>query len=422
MTVVIMLNIQQIRDQFPILEQKINDKPLVYFDNAAMAQMPQRVMKRLLEWDGRERGNIHSGLHSLSQKSTESYQLAREAVAKFIGADEDEIVFVKNTTEAINLVAYAWARRNLKKGDVILISELEHHSNILPWQMLVEDLGVELRWMTIGESGRLAVDSWQSLMDDKVKLIAITHVSNALGTINPVKDIIKIAKEKGIMTLVDGAQAVPHMSVDVKDLDCDFYAFSGYKMYGPTGIGVLYGKRDILDSLPPFMVGGGTILSVTKKETNPRTHIVGVGVKWRLAPEKLEGGTPNISGAVGLAEAINFISEIGMDNVATHEQELTSYALEKLKAIPEIIIYGPETMDNRAGVISFNIKDIHAHDVATLLDEQGIAIRAGHHCAGPLMESLGVPATCRISFGIYNTIEEIDVMIKVLREIVDKFN
>ena len=408
-----MLNIQQIRQQFPILEQKINGQPLVYFDNAAMAQMPQRVMKRMLEWEGRERGNIHSGLHSLSQKSTESYQAAREAVARFIGADEDEIVFVKNTTEAINLVAYTWARKNLKKGDIILISELEHHSNILPWKILSVDIGIELQWIAIDESGQLIANSeqgWGGVIGDSVKLIALTHVSNALGTINPVKEIIKLAKEKGIVTLVDGAQAVPHMAVDVKDLDCDFYAFSGYKLYGPTGIAVLYGKRDILDSLPPFLSGGGTILSVTKNET-----------KWRPKPEKLEGGTPNIAGAVGLAEAIAFLSELGMDKIAAHEQELTSYALEKLKAIPEITIYGPQTMASRTGVISFNIKDIHAHDVATLLDEQGIAIRAGHHCAGPLMEVLGVPATCRISFGVYNTIEEIDLLVKILRDIIERF-
>lgn len=405
-----MLNMEQIRGQFPILGQLINGKPLVYFDNAAMAQMPQAVMKRMLEWDGRERGNIHSGLHSLSQKSTESYQHSRETVAKFINADEDEIVFVKNTTEAINLVAYAWARKNLKKGNVILISELEHHSNILPWKMLADEIGVEVRWAGVDEDGRIGVASMGKLIDEKVKLIALTHVSNALGTINPVKDIIRLTHDKGIMVLIDGAQAVPHMSVDVKDLDCDFYAFSGYKLYGPTGIGVLYGKREILDSLPPFLAGGGTILSVTKNET-----------KWRHAPEKLEGGTPNIAGAVGLAAGIAFLSELGMDKVAEHEKELTTYALEKLQAISEITIYGQKTMDNRGGVISFNLKAIHAHDVATLLDEQGIAIRAGHHCAGPLMEKLGVPATCRISFGVYNTGEEIDVLIKALGGIVIKF-
>ncbi|MEK7500905.1 MAG: cysteine desulfurase, partial [Patescibacteria group bacterium] len=342
----------------------------------------------------------------------------------FIGADEDEIVFVKNTTEAINLVAYTWARRNLKKGDVILISELEHHSNILPLRMICDDLGVELQWIAIDESGQLTANSeqgWEGLVNEKVKLIALTHVSNALGTINPIKEIVSLARKKGIMTLIDGAQAVPHLKVDVKDLDCDFYAFSGYKLYGPTGIAVLYGKREILDSLPAFMAGGGTILSVTKNETNPRTHIVSVGVKWRHAPEKLEGGTPNIAGAIGLAEAIAFLSELGMDKVAEHEKELTSYALEKLKAIPGLTVYGSTEVENHAGVISFNLKNIHAHDVATLLDEQGVAIRAGHHCAGPLMERLGVPATCRISFGVYNGVDEIDIMIKVLQDIIERF-
>jgi len=416
-----MLNTTQIRSQFPILSQPINNQPLVYFDNAGMSQMPQRVMKRVLEWEGRERGNIHSGLHSLSQKSTEAYELGRQKVAQFIGADEDEIVFVKNTTEAINLVAYVWARKNLKRGDVIVISELEHHSNILPWRILADDCGIEIRWLEIGDGGRLKSENGKWKMDDRVKLIAFTHVSNALGTINPIKEITKIAREKGIVTLIDGAQAVPHLAVDVKELGCDFYAFSGYKMYGPTGIGVLYGQRDILHNLPPFLAGGGTILSVKKNE-----------VKWREAPEKLEGGTPNIAGAVGLGEAISFLSEIGMDNVSAHEQELTTYALEKLKSIPAITIYGPKDMENRAGppeagalgrasVISFNIKNIHAHDVATILDEQGIAIRAGHHCAGPLMERLGVPATCRISFGVYNTVEEIDVLIKTLQEVITKF-
>lgn len=375
-----------------------------------MAQMPEQVMKRVLKFEGQERGNIHSGLHSLSQKASEAYELARQKVAQFIGADENEIVFIKNTTEAINLVAYVWARKNLKRGDVILISELEHHSNILPWKILADEMGVELRWMPIEDDGQLSIVNCQKLIDNKVKLIALTHVSNAIGTINPVKEIIKIAQEKNIVTLIDGAQAVPHLAVDVKDLGCDFYAFSGYKMYGPTGIGVLYGQRDILHSLPPFLAGGGTILSVTKN-----------AVKWREAPEKLEGGTPNIAGAVGLAESISFLSKIGMDNVSNHERELTAYALEKLKTIPAITIYGSKDINNRAGVISFNVKDIHAHDVATILDEQGIAIRAGHHCAGPLMERLGVPATCRVSFGIYNTKEEIDVLIGGLNKIILKF-
>ncbi|MDP1709426.1 MAG: SufS family cysteine desulfurase [Candidatus Komeilibacteria bacterium] len=416
-----MFNSTQIRQQFPILSQPINGQPLVYFDNAGMSQMPQCVMKRVLEWEGHERGNIHSGLHSLSQKSTEAYELGRQKVAQFIGADEDEIVFVKNTTEAINLVAYVWARQNLKRGDAIVISELEHHSNILPWRILADDYGIEIRWLEIGDGGRLKSENGKWKMDDRVKLIAFTHISNAIGTINPVKEITEIAKAKGIITLIDGAQAVPHLAVDVKDLGCDFYAFSGYKMYGPTGIGVLYGQRDILHNLPPFLAGGGTILSVKKNE-----------VKWREAPEKLEGGTPNIAGAVGLGEAISFLSEIGMDNVSAHERELTAYALEKLKSIPAITIYGPKDMENRvgppeagalgrAGVISFNVKDIHAHDAATLLDEQGIAIRAGHHCAGPLMERLGVPATCRISFGVYNTLEEINVLVKALGEVIDKF-
>ena len=405
-----MFDISPIRSQFPILSQQINNHQLVYFDNAAMAQMPERVMKRALKFEGRERGNVHSGLHALSQKAIEAYELARQKVARFIGARANEIVFVKNTTEAINLAAYSWARRNLKRGDAIVISELEHHSNILPWKILADEMGVEVRWIPIREDGRWKIEDGSQMMDDRAKLIAIGHVSNAIGTINPIKEIIKIAKDKGIVTLIDGAQAVPHTPIDVKDLGCDFYAFSGYKLYGPTGIGVLYGQRGILEKLPPFLAGGGTILSVKKDE-----------VKWREAPEKLEGGTPNIAGAVGLGEAISFLSEIGMDKIAAHEHELTAYALDKLKTIPEITIYGPKDMENRAGVISFNIKGVHAHDAATMLDEQGIAIRAGHHCAGPLMERLGVPATCRVSFGVYNTLEEIDVLIKVLREVVNRF-
>ncbi|OGY92260.1 MAG: cysteine desulfurase [Candidatus Komeilibacteria bacterium RIFCSPLOWO2_02_FULL_48_11] len=405
-----MFDISPIRSQFPILSQQINNHQLVYFDNAAMAQMPERVMKRALKFEGRERGNVHSGLHALSQKAIEAYELARQKVARFIGARANEIVFVKNTTEAINLAAYSWARRNLKRGDAIVISELEHHSNILPWKILADEMGVEVRWIPIREDGRWKIEDGSQMMDDRAKLIAIGHVSNAIGTINPIKEIIKIAKDKGIVTLIDGAQAVPHTPIDVKDLGCDFYAFSGYKLYGPTGIGVLYGQRGILEKLPPFLAGGGTILSVKKDE-----------VKWREAPEKLEGGTPNIAGAVGLGEAISFLSEIGMDKIAAHEHELTAYALDKLKTIPEITIYGPKDMENRAGVISFNIKGVHAHDAATMLDEQGIAIRAGHHCAGPLMERLGVPATCRVSFGVYNTLEEIDVLIKALREVVNRF-
>ena len=405
-----MFDISPIRSQFPILSQQINNHQLVYFDNAAMAQMPERVMKRALKFEGRERGNVHSGLHALSQKAIEAYELARQKVARFIGARANEIVFVKNTTEAINLAAYSWARRNLKRGDAIVISELEHHSNILPWKILADEMGVEVRWIPIREDGRWKIEDGSQMMDDRAKLIAIGHVSNAIGTINPIKEIIKIAKDKGIVTLIDGAQAVPHTPIDVKDLGCDFYAFSGYKLYGPTGIGVLYGQRGILEKLPPFLAGGGTILSVKKDE-----------VKWREAPEKLEGGTPNIAGAVGLGEAISFLSEIGMDKIAAHEHELTAYALDKLKTIPEITIYGPKDMENRAGVISFNIKGVHAHDAATMLDEQGIAIRAGHHCAGPLMERLGVPATCRVSFGVYNTIEEVDVLIKALGKVTSKF-
>lgn len=415
------MDINLIKKQFPILSQSINDHILIYLDNAGMSQMPEKVMRRILEWEGRERSNIHSGLHSLSQKSTEVYELARQKIGQFIGADEDEIVFVKNTTEAINLVAYTWARKNLKRGDAILISELEHHSNILPWKILSDEIGVELKWLPIDNKSQLSIVNCQKLLDDKVKLIALSHVSNVLGTINPIKEIIKVARDKNIVTLIDGAQAVSHLAVDVKELGCDFYAFSGYKLYGPTGIGVLYGRREILETLPPFLSGGGTILSVTKDK-----------IKWREAPEKLEGGTPNIAGAVGLAEAISFLSEIGMDNVSTHERELTTYALDKLKLLcpsresgnpssSPIIIFGPKEAKNQVSVISFNINGVHAHDVATILDEQGIAIRAGQHCAGPLLERLNVPATCRISFGVYNTLAEIDILIKVLQEVISKF-
>jgi cysteine desulfurase/selenocysteine lyase len=403
------LNVKKIREDFPILKRIVSgDKILVYLDNAATTQKPLAVINAIHDYYMNYNSNIHRAVHQLAEEATLEFEKTREKVAKFINARAtEEIVFTRNATEAINLVAYSWGRTNIKKNDRIIITELEHHSNIVPWQILASEKGARLEYVGTDDNGYLKMHEFRNFLESNknVKLVSVSHMSNVLGTIVPINEIIKLSHEKGIPVLVDGAQSVPHMPVDVQKMDCDFMAFSAHKMLGPTGVGILYVKKAILEKMPPFIGGGDMIKEVHKYET-----------RYNDLPYKFEGGTPNIADVIGFTAAIDYLSDIGMDKVREHEVELTKYCLEKLSGVKGVTLYGPRNTKDRGGVISFNIGDIHPHDLATILNDHGIAIRSGHHCAQVLMERLDVPATSRASFYIYNTKEEIDVFIGALEK------
>jgi cysteine desulfurase/selenocysteine lyase len=395
-------DVEAIRRDFPILHQQINGYPLAYLDSAASTQRPVQVIEAIGHYYSHDHANVHRGVHTLSHRATDIYEGTRETIRRFINARSTrEIVFTRGTTEAINLVAATFGQR-LSAGDEILISEMEHHSNIVPWQMLCERSGTILRVAPINERGELLLDEFEKLMGKRTRLVAITHVSNALGSINPVREIVSSAHARGIPVLIDGAQAIAHQSTDVQSLDCDFYAFSGHKMCGPTGIGVLYGREALLETLPPWQGGGDMILAVSFS-----------GTTYNALPYRLEAGTPHIAGAAGLGAAIDYLQQIGMENIARHEADLLAYAGNALSDLPGLRLIG--TAAHKAGVASFNIDGIHPHDIGTVLDQHGVAIRAGHHCAMPVMERYGIPGTARASFAFYNTRAEVDQMIEALR-------
>lgn len=398
------LDFAQIRAQFPILDQTENGQPLVYLDNGATSQKPLCVIETLDTYYRLQNANVHRGVYGLSERATELYEGARETARAFLNArSTKEVVFVRGTTEAINLVAQSWARVNLKEDDEIIVTEMEHHSNIVPWQLLRDQLGIRLTVLRINQKGEICLNALKGLVSEKTKLLAVTHMSNALGSINPIKEMVEIAHSVGAKVLVDGAQATPHMAVDVQALDCDFYALSGHKMYGPTGIGVLYAKEALLEAMPPYQGGGDMIYSVTFEKT-----------EYNVLPYKFEAGTPHIAGAIGLAAAMNFLNEIGLDRIAAYEAELLSYATERLKQIDGLRIIGEA--EQKGGVISFIIQDIHPHDMATLMDQDGVAVRASHHCAMPVMQHFNVPATVRASFGVYNNMDDIDRLVAAIEE------
>jgi cysteine desulfurase/selenocysteine lyase len=404
-----MLNIDQvelIRKDFPILEEKIYNKPLIYFDNGATTQKPLRVLSKIEYAYNHLNANIHRGVHYLSQKATEAHEDARDVVARFLGAAKrEEIIFTRGTTEAINLVAFSFGEAFGKAGDEIIVSVMEHHSNIVPWQMLCERKGMVLKVIPMNEKGELQLDVYQQLLSEKTSLVAVTHVSNVLGTINPVKEIIAMAHERNIPVLIDGAQAVPHIPVNVQDLDADFYVFSGHKIYGPTGIGVLYGKESLLNSIPPYQGGGEMIDKVTFEKTT-----------YNVLPFKFEAGTPDYIGSTALAEALRYVTEIGIEEIAAYEHELTRYAMERLSEIPQMRFIGQAT--EKSSVVSFLVGNIHPYDIGMLLDKMGIAVRTGHHCAQPLIDSLDIPGTVRASFAFYNTKKEIDIFTDALKKAV----
>jgi len=402
-------DMQRIREDFPIFKQQVNGKSLTYLDNAATAQKPQAVIDAVIRFYTQECANIHRGVHYLSERATESYEISREKVRRFIhAASVQEIVFVRGTTEAINLVAQTYGRSHVGPGDEILISGMEHHSNIVPWQILCEEKGARLRVVPINSSGEFIYEEYARLLGPRTRLVAVTSVSNSLGTVNPVGDIIRLAHERNVPVLIDGAQAVPHMAVDVQALDCDFFAFSGHKMYGPTGVGVLYGKERLLEAMPPYQGGGDMISSVTFAKT-----------LYNRLPYKFEAGTPNVAGGIGLGAAVDYLESIGMGNISIHEHELMTCGTRALGSMTELRIIG--TAKEKAGVISFVLAGIHPHDIGTILDKEGIAIRTGHHCAQPVMEFFNIPATARASLGLYNAREDIEALVCGLRKVIEVF-
>ena len=403
------LDAEKIRQDFPILRELIHGKPLVYLDNAATTQKPLFVIDSLHHYYRSQNANIHRGTHYLSQVATFEYEKARGKIRQFINAkDNKEIIFVRGTTEAINLVSNSYGRKHIKSGDEIIISAMEHHSNIVPWQLLCEYTGAKLRVIPMTQSGDLIMETYEKLLNERTKFVSIVHISNALGTVNPVKEIIRLAHKRNIPVLVDAAQSVAHATVDVRDLDCDFLVFSGHKMYGPTGVGVLYGKQQLLEDLPPYHGGGDMIRTVSFEKTT-----------YAELPNKFEAGTPNIAGGIGLGAAVDYINRIGIQKIADYENDLLAYATEKLSVIPKLTIIG--TARQKAGAISFITENVHPHDVGTLLDQEGIAIRTGHHCAQPVMQFYGVPATSRASLAFYNTKEDIDALVKGLYKAMEVF-
>ena len=406
------LNTKKVKQDFPIFNQKINDETLVYLDNAATSQIPKVVEEKVRDFNEKERANVHRGVHTLGLRATNQYKSSRQKVANFIGVNNDEeVIFTSGCTDSLNLVAASFGEQNIQAGDEILISIMEHHSNLLPWQQLAKRKQAKLNFIEINSYGLLDIESLKNRISLKTKIVALTHVSNVLGTINPIKEITTLAHEKGAIVVVDGAQAVGHFPINVAELNVDFYAFSGHKMFAPTGIGVLYGKKDLLDKMPPYRLGGEMIANVTRE-----------GATWAEVPYKFEAGTPNIAGAIGLGAAIDYLQSLDFELIQKHEQELTSYALAKLKNVSGLTIYGPQKSNGRIGVISFNLKNIHPHDLATALDLDGIEVRAGHHCAQPLMASLDTESTVRASLSIYNTKDDIDKLVSSLREAKEFFS
>jgi len=402
-------NIDKLRADFPILKLQVSGKPLVYLDNAASSQMPQAVIDRIVRYQSAEHSNIHRAVHYLSELATKEYEEARVKVQHFLNAKESrEIIFTRGTTEAINLVMHGYGRAFISKGDEIILSALEHHANIVPWQMLAQEKGAVLRVIPMNDEGELLIDEFEALFNEKTKFLALTHVSNALGTVNPVKQMVAFAHKHGVPVLLDGAQAAPHQVIDVQDLDCEFYAFSGHKLCGPTGIGALYGKAHLLEKMQPFQGGGDMILSVTFEKTT-----------YNVIPAKFEAGTPPIMAAIGLGAAIDYLNVIGIANIDAYVKELLDYATAKVSAMPGVRILG--TAKKKAAVLSFEIDGVHPHDVGTMLNADGIAIRTGHHCAQPVMERFHVPATARASFAFYNTREEIDKLVKGIRKVQEMF-
>jgi cysteine desulfurase/selenocysteine lyase len=400
------LNVTRIRADFPILKRKIGGKPLVYLDNAATSQKPKAVIAAIDRYYQEYNANVHRGVHRLSEEATITFEQSREKFARFIGArTPKEIIFVRNATEALNLIALTWGRANLESGDRILLTEMEHHSNIVPWQMLAKEKGLRIDYVKIRDDGILNWESFEQLMKERPKVLSLAHVSNALGTINPVREMAQEAHKAGAIVIVDAAQSVPHMPVNVADLECDFLAASGHKMLAPTGIGMLYGRQDLLEHMEPLMGGGEMIKEVHLQQA-----------QWNDLPWKFEAGTPNIEGVIGLGAAVDYLMKLGMQNVREHEKDVTKYAIERLAGVKSLVLYGTREIEKRGAVISFNLGDIHAHDLATILDTQGIAIRSGQHCAEPLMERLKIPATSRASFYIYNTRREADILVRALEK------
>ncbi len=400
------MDIERIRKDFPVLSRMVRDKKLVYLDNAATTQKPSVVIEAIADLYRNYNANVHRGVYLLAEESTQAYEDSREAVRRFINANSTkEIVFTRNATEALNLIAYTWAEANIKAGDEIIVSIMEHHSNYVPWFRLARRKGAVIKIVPSRMDGELDMDAYKSMLSDKTRLVGIVHMSNVFGTINPVKEIVSLAHKKGAVVVVDGAQSAPHMKIDVRDIDCDFFALSGHKMLGPTGIGALYAKESYLESMDPFLSGGEMILKVTLDS-----------VVYNELPWKFEAGTPNYEGAIGLKAAIEYLEALGMDTVETYERELTAYALEKMKTVPDIFIYGPLNAAKKGGILAFNIKGVHSHDIGTILDSEGIAIRAGHHCAQPLMIDCGVSAMARASFYFYNTKQEIDLLVAALKK------
>jgi cysteine desulfurase/selenocysteine lyase len=402
-------DVYKIRADFPILARTINGKPLVYLDNAATTQKPQAVIDAMIRYYTAENSNIHRGVHTLSEQATESYERGRVTAQRFLNAAESrEIVFVRGATEGINLVAQTWGRANIRHGDEIVISAMEHHSNIVPWQILCEQQGANLRVAPVNDSGELIFEEFEKLLGPKTKLVAMAHVSNALGTVNPVRRIVEAGRRVNARVLIDGAQAAPHMKIDVRALDCDFYVFSGHKVYAPTGIGILYGKAELLEAMPPYQGGGDMISSVTFEKT-----------LYNRVPHKFEAGTPHVSGAIGLGAALDYVSSIGIDRIARHEEQVLAYGTRRLLEIPGLRLIG--TAKEKEGILSFVLEGIHPHDIGTVLDQEGIAIRTGHHCAQPLMDRFGVPATARASLALYNTLEEMDALASGLQKVREVF-
>ena len=403
------VDVETVRTEFPVLHQMVNGKPLVYLDNASTSQKPQAVIDTLVQYYTMDNSNVHRGVHTLSQRATDHYEEARAKVRRFINAEADEeIIYVRGTTEGINLVAQTFGRQNVGEGDEIIVTAMEHHSNIVPWQILCQERGAHLKVIPITDSGELVMEEYERLLGPRTKLVSIVHQSNALGTVNPAKQITDMAHGLGVPVLVDGAQSAPHMTVDVQDLGCDFFVFSGHKLYGPTGIGVLYGRADLLNAMPPYQGGGEVIKSVTFEKTI-----------YNDLPHKFEAGTPDIAGAIGLGTAIDYISNLGMSNIYNYERELLEYGTQRLSAIEGLQIIG--TAREKAGVLSFVMEGIHPHDIGTILDTEGIAVRTGHHCAQPVMDRYEIPATARASLALYNTREEIDALVKGIDRTIEVF-
>lgn len=401
-----MLNTEKVRKDFPILKRKVNGKPLVYLDNAATSQKPKVVIEALVDYYNNHNANIHRAIHTLGEEATEKYEKVRTKVKELLNAKSpQEIIFTRNTTESINLVAYSWGSANINAGDEILLTEMEHHSNLVPWQLLAKEKRAKLRFIPINGQGLLDLRNIKGFINEKTKLVALTHVSNVLGTINPVEAIVKLAHKRGAPVLVDGAQSVPHLKVDVQRLDCDFLAFSSHKMLGPTGVGVLYAKKEHLSAMPPFLGGGEMIRSVEYENAT-----------WNELPYKFEAGTPNIADVIAFGAAIDYLLNVGLEATSQYEQFLARSALSKLSVVKNLTIYGPKNVEQRSGLISFNVEGIHAHDLATVLDSEGIAIRSGHHCSMPLHKKLGIVASARASFYLYNTEEEIDKLVKGIKK------